>query len=174
MPALTIHSGARGFGRDPAAYAEFVRQAVETLITVNEWAYRQNPSLPDLYAAGLVYRREAPGWESFEDALSILDKGHFDCEDGAAMRVAWLRIRQNEPAHARITWQPKDPEGRAYLYHVTVRRASGAVEDPSRDRGMGNEPGEWVRRSNLWVYTLYPGRTGLVPAPRPVIERFAA
>lgn len=173
MAGFTIRLETAGFGRDPRTYAEFVRNGLENLIMANTWAYRNNPSLPSVYDAGVVYRREPRGHEQFADISTVLRRGHGDCEDLATAVAAWRVVRTGEAARPDLRWTPLNDRG-AWLYHITVARADGSEEDPSKLLGMGKEPGRWVQRGKLWVYELFPGRTGFVPAPLPVIERNAA
>ncbi|HET9930203.1 MAG TPA: hypothetical protein VFQ35_05940 [Polyangiaceae bacterium] len=167
---FTIRLGAL-LGDDPRDYAEFVRSGLRSLIIANVWAYRHDPTLPSVYDAGCVYRREAPGNEQFCDVRTVLERGFGDCEDLACGVASWRIVRTGELARPQITWT-RLPTGR-YLYHITVLRADGTTEDPSRELGMGNEPGEYVPRGAFYVYQLFPGRSGLVPPPVP-IERVSA
>lgn len=165
---FSIHLGSQ-FGREPRDFAAFIRHGLENLIMANRWAYRQDPKLPSVYAAGVVYRREPRGYEQFLDVTSVLERGHCDCEDASAAVVAWRIERTGELCQPVITWQPKGPN--STLFHITVRRADGSREDPSKLMGMGNEPGEWRARRGLWVYELFPGRTGLVPESVPILPK---
>ena len=138
---------------------------------VNLFAYQADPTLPSIYDAGIVYRREPPGYEQFCDVATLLRRGWGDCEDLACAIAAWRVARTGELARPCVTWQPVTPEH--WQYHITVLRADGTREDPSARLGMNNEPGLWVARDPLWNYELFPGRRGLVPEPLP-IERRAA
>lgn len=173
MPrGIAIHLETSGFGRNPQVYAEFVRNGLRNLSMVNLFAYQNDPTLPSIYDAGLVYRREPPGYEQFCDVATILRRGWFDCEDGACAVAAWRVARTGELARPAITWKALSET--AWLYHITVLRADGRREDPSKLCGMGNEPGRWVARDRLWVYELFSGRRGFVPEPVPILERVAA
>jgi len=145
----------------------------------NVHAYRSDPLLPGIYEAGVEYRREPPGNEQFKDVCAVLHDGYGDCEDLSCAVAAWRTVRNNELCTPVITWQPvrNAPPGH-WLYHITVMRADGTREDPSRETGMNHEPGEWKREPNagrvpdyvgdLWVYELFPGGHGVIPAPVPV------
>lgn len=172
MRGIAIHLETEGFGRDPRAYASFIRNALRSLIMVNVYAYENDPTLPSIYEAGAVYRREPPGYEQFCDVSTVLRRGYFDCEDGACAVAAWRIVRTGELARPCITWKPLSAIH--HLYHITVLRANGTREDPSKLCGMGNEPGEYVQRGPLWVYELFSGRRGFVPPSVPVLERHAA
>lgn len=174
MKGFSIHLGPHPLKRrNPQDYAEFVRYGLRSLTMADRWAYRDDPSLPSIYDAPVVYRREAPGHEQFCGVRTVLERGYGDCEDLACALAAWYAERRGELAVPHITWRPL---GRgAWLYHITVRRADGRIEDPSRELGMGREPGAWVRRGRRWIYELEPSRRGeLAPPPQPVIERTAA
>lgn len=172
MRGFTIRLESPGFGRDPRAYAEFVRNGLENLTMANRYAYRSNPSLPSIYQAGVVYRREPPGNEQFKDVHAVLNDGHGDCEDLACALAAWRTECTHELCAPTVTWKRRGPN--SWLYHITVRRADGTREDPSRVLGMNHEPGEWRQEGPLWVYRLFPGRHGLAPKPVPVRKDKAA
>lgn len=166
MRGFTIRLESPGFGSDPTAYAEFVRNGLRNLTMANLYAYRSDPLLPGVYDAGVEYRREPPGNEQFKDVVAVLRDKHGDCEDLACAVAAWRTIRTGELCSPTVTWKPLGP-GR-WLYHITVMRADGTREDPSRQLGMNHEPGEWTREGNLWVYKMFPGRHGVTPKPVPV------
>jgi hypothetical protein len=100
--------------------------------------------LPPLYASGVVYKRERPipmrlkdgriellRVECFDDCELVYQRKWGDCDDLASIRCAELR-NAGEHAGIRVTF----PEKGKRLYHVTVRRADGTFEDPSRECGM--------------------------------------
>lgn len=168
MPrGFSIRLGTQDFGRDPEDYAEFVRNGLRNLTMANDWTYRHDLTLPSIYEAGVVYRREPPGYEQFCDVRTVLDRGFGDCEDLACALASFYRARHGENARPDITWKPLN--ARHWLYHITVLRGDGSREDPSQKLGMGNEPGAYQRRGNLWVYELFPGRSGRVPDSVPVL-----
>lgn len=83
--------------------------------------------VPKLYKSGVRYQIEQQ--ESFVDALTCYKARVGDCAHLAAWRCAELQ-ELGEPAGIRLKWtHPR--------FHVQVRRANGAVEDPSRILGMG-------------------------------------
>lgn len=168
MRGFTIRLEAPGFGRDPAAFAEFVRNGLRNLTMANLYAYRSDPSLPCIYDAGVEYRREPPGNEQFKDVVSVLRDKHGDCEDLSCAQAAYRTVRTGELCTPVVTWKPA---GNGWLYHITVMRADGTREDPSRKLGMNHEPGEWRQEGALWVYRMFPGRTGVRPQPVPVRPR---
>jgi hypothetical protein len=84
-----------------------------------------------LYSSGVVYRREPLGREIWQSAWQTLMRGHGDCEDLVAWRVAELWVAGETGA------MPKCYAPRPGLIHCVVRRASGKIEDPSKKLGMG-------------------------------------
>lgn len=131
------------------AYA--ARGFLRAVVAVNRWYLRQNPNIPDLYQAGVVFRREpwAGVVDEFADIPTILERGWGDCDDLVSYRVAWLKERAygfdqrgREPdAGIKIYWRkPRRSAAfngkRGRLFHAQVRRQNGEVEDPSRLLGM--------------------------------------
>lgn len=119
-----------------AASERILRSWIDSLIRSNLVYLAAHPRTPTLYRAGVRYIRER-GLEIFAGVPGILRRGGGDCEDLVCWRVADLRLGRDgraEAARARLTWRR---EGNRYRYHVTVRRASGAIEDPSLALGMG-------------------------------------
>lgn len=114
---------------DPRAYAHLLN----TLVRVNVWALRRG-RYPRLYTSDVVYCREPRGVELWQSTPALLASGIGDCEDLATTRVAELTERRI-PARVRLTRKERADGSR--LYHVTVWRGEGCVEDPSRRLGMG-------------------------------------
>lgn len=94
-------------------------------------------SLPPLYKSGIRYVREdsprdphpnMPRIERWQMADVLADTKRGDCEDLAMYRVAELRVR-GERARIRLTHSGK-------MWHVTLFRGDGSVEDPSARLGM--------------------------------------
>jgi len=83
-----------------------------------------------LYRSGVRYRREPRGVERWQTAAETLRRGHGDCEDLVAWRVAELRARGEKGARPHV-YSP-----RVGLMHCVVRRGNGALEDPSKLLGM--------------------------------------
>lgn len=166
MRGFAIRLETPGFGRDPAVYAEFVRNGLRNLSMANLHAYQSDPKLPSIYDAGVEYRREPPGNEQFKDVVSVLRDRHGDCEDLACAVAAWRTVRTGELCFPTITWKQRGPN--SWLYHITVTRADGTREDPSKLRGMNREPGAWHQVGAFWIYKMFPGRHGVTPQPVPV------
>ena len=118
----------------PAAFAWTVRLCLAGVVTINRATLRRFRGLiPPLYRAGVRYRSEPVERDTFADLWRTWRRGHGDCAHLACWRVAELR-EAGEPATLRITWRVT-PTRRTF--HVVVRRANGAIEDPSRILGMG-------------------------------------
>lgn len=113
----------------PRAYAALIRAILTQLVALNVVA-RKRGDVPELYQSGVRFRREPRGVETFRDAPNVFRVGHGDCAHLAAWRVADLRLRGERAALAvRARWTKRAPRRR--VFHVMVRRQSGALEDPS-------------------------------------------
>ena len=103
--------------------------AVEGLTALNYRAMHTasvgGGGFPALYSSGIVYRKEPHGVENWQNAIDLLRTMQGDCEDLSAYRAGELRML-GEPAAVAII---RNPSG---SYHAVVRRADGAIEDPSR------------------------------------------
>jgi len=116
--------------------AHHVSLMLEGLVRCNMDELRRSPHLPDLYASGVRYTRERDGVNKWQGILESYALKQADCEDLAAARVAFLRVRFNEPkARCDVKFI------REGLWHVRVLRADGTIEDPSRILGMGQPKG---------------------------------
>ena len=109
--------------------AACMEAALEGLTALNA-AIIAGHGLPDVYEAGVRYRRERPGRERWLNAAETFALGYGDCEDLATWRAAWLRVHHAEPARAIPI-----PGGPGTI-HIVVQRADGSIEDPSADLGM--------------------------------------
>lgn len=105
----------------------------EALVRINVDHLRADRSIPPLYEAGVRYRQEPRGAETWLDIPRVRARRAGDCEDLVAWRVAELRVQGESAAEAVGLWQ-RTPTG--VLVHVQVRRADGRIEDPSRALGM--------------------------------------
>jgi hypothetical protein len=88
---------------------------------------------PDLYKSGVVYQREPPGIEDWQDITCTLRRKFGDCEDLVAYRVAELRARGIK-AIPQFFWRDR-PDGGS-TYHIQVQHPDGTIEDPSALLGM--------------------------------------
>lgn len=89
-----------------------------------------NP-LPPLYGTRIQYRNDplyGSGREIFSHPWRVLQRGHGDCNDLVLYRLIELMLAGENPSpeadHTRSVWRGDD-------VHVLVRRANGALEDPS-------------------------------------------
>ena len=110
---------------------------------------RHFPKTPSLYQSGVVYEREPPGREDWQDIFTTLRRGGGDCEDLATWRAADLLVR-GIPARAFGRPRPMvipsacsdgavacdDRPQMGTLWHILVRRPNGRIEDPSKKLGM--------------------------------------
>ena len=115
------------------AGAKFGKYAIEGLAHVNEDLIRSG-RIPPLYKSGVRYVRDRDGEETFIDAPHVIRQGGADCSSLAAYRLGELWAAGESGAGIHIHWRGYSDGYR--LYHVTVRRADGAIEDPSRLLGM--------------------------------------
>ena len=127
--------------RDPKVLATLAQAFLRGVVLSNQVLIRERKKLgkpiPPLYKSGVRYEREP--WdhvEEFADILTVLRRGWGDCDDLAAWRVAELRESGETGADIRIYWRPKKKPNSPLMMHVQVRRANGAVEDPSRFLGL--------------------------------------
>ena len=112
-------------GESPAQ----IRAAVLGLAAIS-LAQMCERNVPPLYSGHVRYTREPIGRERWQTALETAQRGEGDCEDLAAYRVAELhRAGENR---ATIVVKVVSPT----LMHILVRRANGAIEDPSARLGM--------------------------------------
>ena len=118
---------------DSDAQARVLEHLLEALIAVDIEYLRACPSTPSLYESGVVYEEEPGERDNWQDIPETIGLGSGDCEDLGCWRIAELRFRVNEHVTALITWREV---GDRTVYHIAVRRADGAIEDPSRLLGM--------------------------------------
>jgi hypothetical protein len=122
----------RGYGRlDFDARESVLRLLLEALIAADMAYLRGHPSTPRLHESGVRFFQDEPGAEQWKDIPETLSRGVGDCKDLAAWRIAELRVSGEHGAAARVDFYAVG--GGRELQHVTVRRASGQVEDPSRE-----------------------------------------
>jgi hypothetical protein len=115
----------------PAASVESFDALLSVLVGLNVVYLRTHVGVPSLYASGVRYAREPPGFECWAAIPIVIQAGEGDCDDLACWRVAELRASGEDPdARTRIR------EIRPRRWHVDVVRGDGRVEDPSRVLGM--------------------------------------
>jgi hypothetical protein len=134
MSAIRVQLASPQIRKSAKLFAETVRCLLGALVAVNRITLKSDSSIPPLYKANVVYKREPKGQETFNDITVIRYLGHGDCAHLAAWRVAELR-NSGENADLRIAWKVTRRGKR--LFHVQVRRADGRIEDPSKLLGMG-------------------------------------
>lgn len=114
---------------------------LEALVRLNvQWLRRQPRRIPSVYQTGIRYAVQPNAPERFLTIPALLGRMRADCDQLAAWRVAEL-IAAGEPA--TIDVRRMGPR----MWHVFVRRASGAIEDVSARLGMG-VPREMVVAGN--------------------------
>ena len=113
-----------------AERVELLREFVESLISVNRAYLRHFPLAPALYAAGVRFVREELCGDEWQDAARILETRAASSPDLVAYRVAELRERDGEPTAGPLITSMVAPSG-VTLWHVSVVRESGAIEDPA-------------------------------------------
>ena len=110
-----------------------LRLMMEALIAANVAYLLAHPETPRLYESGVRYEEEPDEQDDWNDIPETLALGVGDCEDLARWRIAELRVAGELTAMPRVTVFTQD---RKVTYHITVRRAAGLIEDPSRELGM--------------------------------------
>jgi hypothetical protein len=115
----------------PWAGAADLAPALAALTGLNLSIMRRS-ELPQLYASGVVYRRESyvngRPREQWLTAPVVLELGCGDCEDLSCWRAAELRL---QGINARAIARPS-----SLGWHIVVQYPDGTIEDPSRKLGM--------------------------------------
>lgn len=108
--------------------ARAMRHVLQGIATACGEARREHP-FPPLYSSGIRYRAEkhADRYEEWADPWTVAARRWGDCDDLVIYRLAEL-LSAGEAATVTVYWT-------GHRYHVAVRRASGAVEDPSEILG---------------------------------------
>lgn len=117
-------------GTDPRLW----EKALEGLVAINTDILTSmgsvgNPTLPvpGLYHSGVVYRPEPPGREQWLPVTDVYARGHGDCEDIAAIRIAEDRVSGADPGA-----RPLIVKTGRNRYHAQVLHSDGSVEDPTK------------------------------------------
>jgi hypothetical protein len=107
--------------------------ALEATTRVDEHLIRTGivPLASTAIAAGVRWRPEPPGDESFDHGDIVWGRGWGDCDDLAPWHAASLRVTGEDPG-ARAIVIPSGPQ----TWHAIVQRSSGRLEDPSLAAGM--------------------------------------
>ena len=111
-----------------------ISHMMDALVAINVDYLRAHPEAPSVYQSGVRYQAEEEDEELWQDVPAALRQGTPDCEDLAAWRVAELIVREGVAAQPRVT-AARQPDGK-WLFHITVLRPDGAIEDPSAILGM--------------------------------------
>lgn len=91
-----------------------------------------HPDTPDLYASGVVYRREGTP-EVWKDIPTALKDGWDDCEGLASWLAAQMRVRKGKRgATVKLIRQGK----RRYWHAIVEDVLTGKRYDPSKKLGM--------------------------------------
>lgn len=110
-------------------------ELLEALVQIDVVCFREDPSLPGVYASGVYYKREPRGEEFWLSVLALYRQGFGDCEDLASALTAEKRVREGRPVRAGFTWRKRSNGGT--LYHIIQENEAGALEDdPSARLGM--------------------------------------
>jgi hypothetical protein len=124
--------------RERRRAARRMRVLLDALTAIDLDWLREFPKTPRLYESGVVYEREPPGREDWQDIPTTIERRGGDCEDLASWRTAEL---QANGVKARTVALPRPMlvgAGREVgtLWHIVVQHPNGAIEDPSRLLGM--------------------------------------
>lgn len=132
----------------------------EALVLLDMDYLKEHPNTPPIFSSGIRYKPELPGQEQWLTIPYILMRGHGDCEDLAAWRVAELRLRGGDRKAKCIntaTVDPRDPSKK--IYHIRVQRGNRRdnrgrplIEDPSATLGMtvtGASPEIYTEKQTL-------------------------
>ena len=106
------------------------------LARVNARILTENPGLPGVYQAGVVYKRETT--ETWSDYINLLAQGWEDC-DSLAGGYKEARRRGLRRIHAEVFLRTRSRPEEPGLYHCLVRYRVGGrwhLDDPSARLGM--------------------------------------
>jgi len=143
MKSLTFEIPIFDGGLSIAASEETLSVMLLALTAANVIYLREHPQTPDVYAAGVVYVREAPGVERWKGIRRVIEDGYADCEDLAAYRAAWAIVVEGRVG-AHVTFSGRETQPGFRLYHIFVQYRDGTTEDPSARLGMYSEEGaQW-------------------------------
>jgi hypothetical protein len=137
---LTVNLSQEPHTRTSRYLASAAADILNALVRCNvRWILAQRAAgkpIPLLYESGVRYQAEPwRGQEEFADIPTVYARKWGDCDDLAPWRVAELRAVYREPAKLRVSWAV-NAAAKQRLFHITVRRADGSIEDPSRVLGM--------------------------------------
>jgi hypothetical protein len=106
---------------------------LEAVTRLNEDLIRsgQSPTFGQAVAAGVVWKAEPPGEESFDHGAKVAARGWGDCDDLAPLHAASLRVSGRDKGARAVVYRSGP-----HRWHAIVQRSNGAYEDPSRTAGM--------------------------------------
>jgi hypothetical protein len=118
--------------------APILNAGLEMNTRVNEKLIRAGaaPTFEQAIAAGVKWKPEPPGEESFDHGRKVIARKWGDCDDLAPMRAASLRVSGQDPGAQAVVYQSGP-----HRWHAVVKRSSGQYEDPSQTAGMRVTPG---------------------------------
>lgn len=125
-----------------AGSEEILRLLLAALCRADVLYLQANPNTPDIFKAGVRYRREPDGIEEWRSIPYVIANGEGDCEDLACWLAAQERVRgvMAEPHfYFRMI-------GTLSMYHIVVRYPDGRIVDPSALLGMGSNAPEITGR----------------------------
>ena len=117
---------------------ETLEPALESVTRVDEHLIRSGavPLAREAIRAGVRWRPEPPGEESFDHSDIVWGRGWGDCDDLAPWHAASLRVTGEDPGAAAII-VPSGPQ----TWHAVVERSDGRIDDPSLAAGMPHPSG---------------------------------
>ena len=141
---LSNGEGTSNWLRRSRVFGTVIKALLDAQVRNNLLYLSLHPETPKLYASGVRYQPE-PGYtfngkpaEEFASIPIVLARKNGDCDDLAPWLCAEL-IHGGERAKIRVQWRARrnldGSLGRKY-FHIVVRRANGAIEDPSAKLGM--------------------------------------
>lgn len=114
-----------------------IMRALRLLVGL-DMIFLKGNQMPSLYSSGIRYGH--PGKLAWYTAPILYRKGKGDCKDLACLRVAELRLAGEHGADVNLL------QVNPRLWHVRVKRANGAIEDPSKKLGMGQSAAGAIER----------------------------
>jgi hypothetical protein len=133
-----------GVSKKERIYTErYILHILEGITRANVDYLALYPATPPLFKSGIVYVREPPGREHWQDIPTSMERREADCEDLASHHAAEIRADRcpiyPKGTRARCFLRWREYDGR-YLYHclvqVTLPTGKRILVDPSRRLGM--------------------------------------
>jgi hypothetical protein len=124
----------------PEAHVEkpVLDAALESVTRLNESMLSRSeiPTFRQGLKSGIEWKPEPPGAEHFDHAKTVLARKWGDCDDLAPWHAASLRHSGEDPDATAVV-RRSGPK----TWHAVVQRSDGAIDDPSREAGMGRAKG---------------------------------